>query len=309
MGIKPSTANECAYVVRKDVPAEAITRSLAALLPARHHPIGRHQFTLLDTVDGRVRRAGARLTQAGANGNTMVWRRRGAADHLTVTVREPVRFAWDLPAGPLREVLADAVGPRRLLAQADAEEYGSLLEVLDDEGKIVARVQIASGRARLPEGRGPWQPLPTVITLTGLRGYEGIYAQLVPLIESRPDIESCPDGPEAFMLQQVGAVAWPAVSPHVHLPETVRADEGARQIHAALLDTLVANERGVRDQLDTEFLHDFRVAVRRTRSTATDTRVCSRIGVRSSTVRANRTRTRRMPDARWRTWCRGARGA
>ena len=41
---------------------------------------------------------------------------------------------------------------------------------------------------------------------------------------------------------------------------------GARQIHLALLGILVANEPGLRANLDTEFLHDFRVAVRRTRS-------------------------------------------
>ena len=50
------------------------------------------------------------------------------------------------------------------------------------------------------------------------------------------------------------------------LAPTVRADVGARQIHLALLGILVANEPGLRANLDTEFLHDFRVAVRRTRS-------------------------------------------
>jgi CHAD domain-containing protein len=52
----------------------------------------------------------------------------------------------------------------------------------------------------------------------------------------------------------------------VGLSPAVRADIGARQIHLALLDVLAANESGVRERIDTEFLHDFRVAVRRTRS-------------------------------------------
>jgi CHAD domain-containing protein len=52
----------------------------------------------------------------------------------------------------------------------------------------------------------------------------------------------------------------------VALDPTIRADVGARKIHAALLDILVTNEPGLRANLDTEFLHDFRVAVRRTRS-------------------------------------------
>jgi CHAD domain-containing protein len=69
------------------------------------------------------------------------------------------------------------------------------------------------------------------------------------------------------MLQQIGApVRGDLSQPKVDLAPLVRADLGARQIHAALLDLVVANEPGVRANLDTEFLHDFRVSVRRTRS-------------------------------------------
>ena len=110
-----------------------------------------------------------------------------------------------------------------------------------------------------------WQALPTVITVIGLRGYEDVYQRLVPVIESRPGVESCPEG-----LQER---APPGRRPDqatfrcpVDLAPTVRADVGARQIHLALLGILLANEPGLRANLDTEFLHDFRVALRRTRS-------------------------------------------
>jgi CHAD domain-containing protein len=46
----------------------------------------------------------------------------------------------------------------------------------------------------------------------------------------------------------------------------VQAAAGARQIYNALLDIMVANELGIRADLDTEFLHDYRVSLRRTRS-------------------------------------------
>jgi CHAD domain-containing protein len=43
------------------------------------------------------------------------------------------------------------------------------------------------------------------------------------------------------------------------------AEEAGRAIHRLLLDTVLRNENGVRRDLDTEFLHDFRVATRRAR--------------------------------------------
>jgi CHAD domain-containing protein len=54
--------------------------------------------------------------------------------------------------------------------------------------------------------------------------------------------------------------------PRLNLPPTIRADAGARCIHRALFDVMAVNEPGLRENLDTEFLHDFRVAIRRTRS-------------------------------------------
>ncbi len=262
-----STARESAYVVRNGVSAEAITRSLQALVSLRHHPIARRRFTVLDTFDGRVRRAGGRLTRAGDNGtSTVAWQPRGGS-RLSTHLKQPVSFAWDLPDGPLQRALTPVIGVRRLLAQADAEEYGSLLEILDDQDKTVARLRIESGRARLPAPRKAWQPLPTVITLTGLRGYEDVFERLVPLIESRPGVESCPEGLHGVTLRQIGAAERSDVSSlRVELAPTVGADVGARQIHLALLGILVVNEPGLRANLDTEFLHDFRVAIRRTRS-------------------------------------------
>jgi len=262
----PSSVPESAYVVRNEVPPETIAASLQALLLTRRHAIATRRFTLLDTFDGRVRRAGARLTRGGPACATVNWQSRHGR-HVSTRVKQAPRFVWDLPDGPLHEEMAAVVGVRRLIAKAEAEEHGSLLEILDGEGKTVARLRVASGRARLPMSRSAWQPLPTVVTLSALCGYEDAYARLVPLILSRPGIERCPEGLDGVILRQLG-VREPldVASLRLDMPSSVRADVGARQIHRAIADILLANEAGVRERLDTEFLHDFRVALRRTRS-------------------------------------------
>ncbi|HKW03277.1 MAG TPA: CHAD domain-containing protein, partial [Vicinamibacterales bacterium] len=257
---------ESVYLVRGDASPAAITNSLRALLRTRHHAIGRRRFTVLDTFDGRVRRAGARLIRTGGDGDTTVgWRPRGGLAPLNVRLTQPVHFAWDLPAGRLHDEIAPVIGVRRLLPQADAEEHGSLLDILDDRRKTVARLRIETGQVRRPAPRSAWQPLPTILTLTGLQGYEDAYERLKPVIESRPGIASCPDSVESVILQHAGVTDdLPTLA--VELAPDMRAEAGARAIHRALVAILVANEPGVRADLDTEFLHDFRVAVRRTRS-------------------------------------------
>jgi CHAD domain-containing protein len=253
------------YLVSSDVSRAAITDSLRALLHTRHRPIGRHRFTVLDTFDGRVRRAGARLTRTGDGAETVAWQPRGGRPSLAVRLKQPVNFAWDLPAGPLHDELAHVIGVRRLLPQADAEEQGLLLDILDERRKTIARLRIESGRVRRPARRSAWQPLPTILTLTGLRGYEDAYERLKPVIESRPGITSCPEGVETVILQHAG-VAGDVPTLKIDLATGVPAEAGARAIQRALVGILLANEPGVRAGIDTEFLHDFRVALRRTRS-------------------------------------------
>ena len=263
-----SASIESAYVVRGDVSTESITDSLLSILPVRRDGIGRHRFTVLDTFDARLRRAGARLTHSGRRRDgafTVAWQPCG--ERLAMfDLAEPPGFVWDVPPGPLHQGLAPIVGVRRILAQADAEAHGSQLEVLDDRRKTVARVRIQSGRVRRPASRRRWEPLPTIVTLTGLRGYEETYRRLIPVIESRPGITSCPEGLYGVILDRAGATGVSTRTISLSLAPTTRADIAARQIHRMLLEVLRANEAGVRADLDTEFLHDFRVALRRMRS-------------------------------------------
>ena len=266
IGALSSTTIESLYVIRGELSADAVTKSLQGLLPTRHQRILKCRLTLLDTFDGRVRRAGARLTRSGVDETvTISWQRRGGAS-ITVQVREPVSFVWDLPDGPLREAVAPVIGVRRLFPQVETETFGSRLDVIDERNKTIARLRIESGRARLPGSGSAWQMLPSMITLSGLRGYEEAHNELVPVIESRPGVEACPEGFDGVTLRQLGALPAVVSSPGTDLLPTVLANVGARRIHLALLQTLVANEPGLRRNLDTEFLHDFRVAVRRTRS-------------------------------------------
>ncbi len=261
-----ATPGESVYVIRDDVSPSAIAESLKSLLPARHRTILQRRFTLLDTFDFRVARAGGRLTRAGASGSaTLEWQPRGG-QRLEIRPDRPISFAWDLPDGPWQQRLAPVLGVRRLLDHLEAEEHGSLLEILDERGKTTARVRIQSGRAR-PLSRAAWTMLPTTIALTALRGYEDEYQRLVPVIESRPGLERAPEGCTGVMLRAVGSPepfdpSWPPLD----LQPSVPAATGARRVHQALLEIIIRNEPGVRAALDSEFLHDFRVAIRRTRS-------------------------------------------
>jgi CHAD domain-containing protein len=258
---------ESVYFVRDDVSVEVLTRSLQSLLPTRYRAIVPRPFTILDTFDGRIRKTGARLTVRLIDGRLrLAWYPRYGGHVLEIDAAQAPCFAWDVPEGALRNELTTAIGARRLLPQVDASHSGALLDILDRRSKTVARVRIESGQARSPVSRR-WHALPTMLTLSGLRGFDDEYARLKPVIESRPGLQVCPEDPVAVMLRHLGLPVRDEIScPRVQLTAAIPAEVGARQIYLALLEMMRTNEPGVRDNLDTEFLHDFRVTVRRTRS-------------------------------------------
>ena len=258
---------ESVYFVRGDLPIEVLTRSLQSLLPTRYQAIVPRPFTILDTFDGRIRKNGARLTIRLNDGRPrLAWQPRYGGRVLEVDLAQAPCFVWDVPAGPLRNELMPVIGARRLLPQVDASHSGTLLDILDRRSKTVARVRIESGQARSP--RSPtWHSLPTMLILSGLRGYDDEYARLKPVIESRPGLQVCPEDPVAVMLRHLGLPVRDEIScPRVQLAASIPAEVGARQIYLSLLEMMRTSEPGLRDNLDTEFLHDFRVTVRRTRS-------------------------------------------
>jgi len=260
--------SETQYTVDEVSLPGGIAQSLQALVPVRTRPIVRHRLVLLDTFNGRIAAAGGRLTtRAGNGGARLEWQPQDRHVRLEVTVETPVDFVWNLPGGPLRDSLEPIIDVRRLLPQVEVEIQGRMLDVLDDDRKTVARIRIEAGRARTQGRSCAWQRIPTLVTLTALKGYDAAYERLRRIIESRPGLKWSPDGLQVIALQALGVSPLRDASEFdVALVRSVRADAGARQIYNALLGIMVDNEPGMRADLDSEFLHDYRVSLRRTRS-------------------------------------------
>jgi CHAD domain-containing protein len=257
---------EVYYAASRSSPVERVVESLAALLSVRRHPIMRQRVTFLDTFDGRVHRAGASLilTSDGA-GRLLQWRK--GELRLQCAVDKTAQFAWDLPKGAARQRIESVVEMRRLLPLAQSEHSGVLLDVLDQTRKTIARLSIISGRARSPKRRSPWRPLRTFLTVNALRGYDEQCRETVAIIDSRPGLERWESALQGHVLRAIGASA-----PHdqsrfnVALDLKVRADVGARRLHRELLRIMLVNHAGICADVDSEFLHEFRVALRRSRS-------------------------------------------
>jgi CHAD domain-containing protein len=243
--------------------------SLAAALAPRYsaEPAGRNhtvRHTWLDTFDWRLYRGGLTLIHTTGHGSGALTLS-GPAGELEVPPgpRRWPAFPAALPAGPLRQRVAEAAGIRALVPAAKAVSTVSALRVCNTDGKTVAWLTMDAMSP--PEALGG--PALTRFTVTPVRGYRAQADWIARRLAGIPD--SQPGG----QLALVAAFAIDGRQPgdysskvNVDLMPGAPARLALGTVLLRLLDTLEANVPGTLRDIDTEFLHDLRVSVRRTRS-------------------------------------------
>jgi CHAD domain-containing protein len=244
--------------------AAAVADALAAELPIvtqRAHTIDR---TFWDTFDGRLHDAGLALVASG--GRLVLADAATSAEQATAELpRGAVRlFAADLPAGRLRERLAPVIEMRALTPAARVRSRFLPLNVLDDVGKIVVRLRVEEPVAVLGARNAPLPPRLHVLGVLGYdRHFERVNAQLGGSLKLAAAARPVRDDAVAAA---GGCVGGTSSKLRMRLESEARADAAAVTIARRLLDVIEANLPGTLDDVDSEFLHDLRVAVRRTRA-------------------------------------------
>ena len=226
--------------------------------------------TCFDSFDWRVHGNAAVLE--GINDgkqHRLVWRPLSADKRREQAILDrPPRFARDLPPGRLHDRLEAIVEMRELLPLVTITTRVHTLRVLNKHDKTVARVAFEENSARrLTDARS--FALDRRAVVIPVKGYQKPGKQLVKALK---DLGLTPAGGDLMLtaLARIGLTPG-GYSPRLdlQLESGMRADLAARRILLRLLDIMEANEAGARTGTDTEFLHDFRVAVRRMRSALT----------------------------------------
>jgi CHAD domain-containing protein len=225
--------------------------------------------TWLDTFDWRLYRAGLTLQQVLRNGQAELVLT-GRDGELVATERLPAspRPRWpalvtQLPAGTLRDALAPA-GIRALLPVARAVSNVGELQALNEDAKTIARLAVDRMAVTFPARAS----VPARLTLVPVRGYAGQAGKVGRAIGSLPGVSA--GGGSALEAALAAAGLQPGASAGKSTAVQLAPDRPAARAMADILtslqDSMEANVPGTIRDIDTEFLHDLRVAVRWTRS-------------------------------------------
>ncbi len=245
------------------VPLNQLSECLEAQLPCSR--VLNLKCSFHDTFDWRLFRAGLCLAgYTGSEAPRLVLRRLADGKVLARQgeVREPPYFVWDLADQDLRELLEPVAEMRSLCEQVSFIATG-LLRVSED-----GQTRLSLLHCRLASKIDtPGHPLGDWLLLEGRMEADGPAALLMATLAQRYAIDTAA---EPLILHALTAEGRrpenPTPSPVLALDPAQRADSATRAILLRLLQAMEVNEPGLLDGRDTEFLHDFRVAVRRTRS-------------------------------------------
>jgi CHAD domain-containing protein len=226
--------------------------------------------TFYDTYDWRVYTRGQVLEEQCLNSNTATLQLRslnGPSAHTAATTsKKPIRFLQDLPNGAVRRQLASIIEMRALLPVASMRSCVTSLRLLDNNQKTVAYLELEENSLLNAAGRTQGEAIRRACVVP-VRGYTTAARRLSRSLHK--DLGLKPVDEDMLIAALTASDRRPgdySSKLELQLDPRMRADAASKIVLRRLLDIMQANEHGIRTNIDTEFLHDFRVAVRRTRS-------------------------------------------
>ena len=250
------------YRFPEDYDIGRLMRELADRYRVRTGRSGSETVSFHDTFDWRLYRRSLVLCTAGSR--LFLRRLFEAAPVQHAIVTAPPVFLRDIPDGPLRKKLSPIVDVRALRKLVELHIRSTPYGIANHEGKTVARILHEEIRilpdtdARLLAETLWWEPA---------RGNRGESREVRRRLEEAGFVAG--EEEDVFFTAMKESGDDPggySTKPDIPLDPGMRSDEAVKTVLRFLLRGIRVNEENLENDMDTEFLHDYRVALRRTRS-------------------------------------------
>jgi CHAD domain-containing protein len=244
---------------------EAAGAALAQHLRVRDRGVAKVERRFYDTFDGLLHGAG--LSVVYERGVMSMVELASGIERATAGISPPARplLAHELEPGPLREALVGVIDVRALLPVSKVRTRVHGLDVLDEAEKTVVRVALE--QPALAAGSGGEGQLRPRVRVTGVRGYEEALKKVCRVLEDELGFAASERSiAEEAVIAAGGSPSGTSSKVDVPLAYDQRSDAAATLVLTRLLEVIRANLDGAADDVDSEFLHDLRVAVRRSRA-------------------------------------------
>jgi CHAD domain-containing protein len=254
--------NSLKYNLPEGYAKQQLIRELADHYAIKKEPVTDERFTIYDTFDWRLFNKSLVLY---ASGNRLFLRKLAKSEIMqSVEINSLPVFIWQFPDSELKHLLASIIKMRALLKLVELHSRSIPYRILNPDEKTVARLAYEEIR---PSRNKDAPILAKHLCLKPVKGYPKYSRNLAKQIEDAGLTLSKPE--DIYYNALAVADKKPgsySAKVNIKLDPDMRSNDATKIILRFLLQVMRINEVNIDKDLDTEFLHDFRVAIRRTRS-------------------------------------------
>ncbi|MCP4630896.1 MAG: CHAD domain-containing protein [bacterium] len=242
--------------------AQQLISELADQYAIKKEPAISESFAIYDTFDWRLFNKSLVLY---GSGNKLFLRKLAKSEIIhTIEITSLPVFTWDFPDGKLKKQLVSIIKMRALLKLVEVHCRSTTYRILNQDEKTVARL---ADEEILPSREKDAPALAAHLWLKPVKGYSKYSQNLAKRFEEAGFRISKKEDIYFKALEVVDKKPGSySAKLNIQLDPDMRADDATKLILYFLLQVMRINEVNIEKDLDTEFLHDFRVAIRRTRS-------------------------------------------
>jgi len=246
---------------------ESLIAHVARTFKVAVNPIPESRRLYLDSFDWGLYSKGLALSWESAQaGSLLTLARLGGETVASMGRARPPAFCSALEPSPFRKRIENAVGVRRLLPRLTLDFSGWEVRILDEREKVTALLLLPEGKVRATFRKKKTRALPRWVRVVPVRGFGSVHRELTDLVGHLAGTTLQEPFYEAA-LRAAGETPGDYSSKlDVRLEPAMPSVAALKLLFLKLLGTMQINEVGLCADLDPEFLHDFRVAVRRTRA-------------------------------------------
>jgi len=242
---------------------QQLISQLSDQYPIKKEPVKAKRIRFYDTFDWRL--FNKSLVLYDESGKKLCLRRLTKNEIIySLQITSIPVFLSEFPDSKLKEQLAPIIVMRALLKLAEVQSRSTIYSILNQDEKTVLRLAYEEIRSS-PKKVAP--KLATHLCLNPVKGYPGYARKIAGQLEEAGLTISKGDDIYFKLLEAVDIKPGSySTKVDIKLDPDMRSDDATKIILRFLLQIIRINEANIEKDLDTEFVHDFRVAIRRTRS-------------------------------------------
>ncbi|MGI9536871.1 MAG: CHAD domain-containing protein [Desulfocapsaceae bacterium] len=242
------------------VGVESLLRGLAKSFNVEQFDNEVSQRCYYDTFDWRLHRASLLFFSSG---NSLYLDHLKGQQMATASGRRRSKyFWWDIETGELGERLKQRIEMRALRPIFEVITEATQFRIMNKDRKTVVRLMVRNDQLK-----DMGSELPEQIIVHEIRGYEGEYATIVEQCQRKGCTELKKKKLFERLMKNSGRTPRDyGAKFKVNLDEEISIGAAVSIICLHLVGDMQKNLPGIIADIDSEFLHDFRISVRRTRS-------------------------------------------